>query len=296
MQGRVLVYLRKSKRRQGMNMAIMEPYEPINTLKPVSGDVWIVDGPITHFRYFGTQVPFITLPFPTRMTIVRLANGDLWIHSPTALTPELKSEIEALGPVRHLIAPNKIHFWWVPEWKKAFPDAKAYAARWVRNRAGERGGAFDLDLTADPDPSWADEMNQTAVPGSYMTEIVFMHRRSRTLILADLIQNYEAAKIHNALYRCILASVGTLHPDGKTPADLRLSFRPRRREVQEAVQAMIGWGPERIIIAHGRWYKSNAVAELQRAFRWLGPLDKAGASASDGADRYERSDREGRAP
>ncbi len=80
-------------------------YEPINTLKPVADNIWIVDGPIVRM-----DVPGGSIPFPTRMTIVRLANGDLWVHSPTALTNTLQAEVDELGPVRHLVSPNRIHY------------------------------------------------------------------------------------------------------------------------------------------------------------------------------------------
>jgi hypothetical protein len=36
-----------------------------------------------------------------------------------------------------------------------------------------------------------------------------------------------------------------------------------------AVRTMMSRRPRRIIIAHGRWHRENAVAELKRAFRWL---------------------------
>jgi hypothetical protein len=32
---------------------------------------------------------------------------------------------------------------------------------------------------------------------------------------------------------------------------------------------MIGWNPERIVIAHGRWFETDGTAELRRAFGWL---------------------------
>lgn len=108
----------------------MEPYRPINTLKRVADEVWIVDGPIIAFRYLGLH-----LSFPTRTTVVRLTGGDLWGHSPTELTPALRAEVDALGPVRHLIAPNRIHYWWVADWQRAFPDALAHAAPGVRRAA-----------------------------------------------------------------------------------------------------------------------------------------------------------------
>ena len=80
-------------------------YEPINILKQVDEDIWIVDGPIVRMSMYGTK-----LPFPTRMTIVRLSSGNLWCHSPTELTLELKAQIDSLGSVYHIISPNKNHY------------------------------------------------------------------------------------------------------------------------------------------------------------------------------------------
>jgi hypothetical protein len=53
------------------------------------------------------------------------------------------------------------------------------------------------------------------------------------------------------------------------PRDMRLSFAKNKRQLREAVDTMIAWKPERIIMAHGRWYDRDGAAELRRAFRWL---------------------------
>ena len=92
----------------------MEPddvrgYPPLNTLKPVTDDVWVVDGPLIRF---GPSL--IKLPFPTRMTVIRLAGGDLLIHSPTPLTSALSGHIAALGRPRWIVGPNRLHYWWIP--------------------------------------------------------------------------------------------------------------------------------------------------------------------------------------
>jgi hypothetical protein len=42
-------------------------YPPLNTLKRVVEDVWIVDGPVIRFG-----MPWPKMPFPTRMTVIRL--------------------------------------------------------------------------------------------------------------------------------------------------------------------------------------------------------------------------------
>lgn len=47
--------------------------------------IWIADGPPVET----TILPFVTVPFPTRMTIVRTADGQLWVHSPVAYTTAL---------------------------------------------------------------------------------------------------------------------------------------------------------------------------------------------------------------
>ena len=114
----------------------IDVYEPVNTLKPVDQNIWIVDGPVIHFK---------KVPFTTRMTVVRLGSGDLFVHSPTLLTPELKSEIDSLGPVRHLISPNKIHYWWIGEWGREYPDAIKWASPGVHPSAIMQGWEFDKD-------------------------------------------------------------------------------------------------------------------------------------------------------
>jgi hypothetical protein len=108
-------------------------YAPLNTLKPVAPGVSIVDGPLIRFG-----MPWPKMPFPTRMTVVRLADGALFVHSPTPLVPSLREEITALGRVRWIIGPNRIHYWWIPEWRQAFPEAEIYVAPRVREQAKGR--------------------------------------------------------------------------------------------------------------------------------------------------------------
>lgn len=85
----------------------LEPYTPINVLKPVASNVWIVDGP-----EISLVLGFLKVPFSARMTIVRLRNGDLILHSPVAHTSALQSAVEILGPIRYLVSPNSLHYWW----------------------------------------------------------------------------------------------------------------------------------------------------------------------------------------
>jgi hypothetical protein len=247
-------------------MTVVETYEPIGILKPVTDGVWIVDGPVIGFGYLGMK-----FSFPTRMTIVQLADGGLWVHSPTNLPPSLKGEVDALGRVRYLIAPNRIHYWWVEEWVAAYPNAMTYAAPGVQDQARSNGrfSDYNVDLVEDGEYPWSGEIRMLLVPGRYLSEAVFFHDVTRTLVITDLIQNYEREKIASPFFRFMSRFSGAVNPDGKMPIDLRATFFMHRKKMAEAVRTMIFWQPKRIIIAHGRWYRGNAVAELKRAFRWL---------------------------
>lgn len=249
-----------------MNQDAIALYEPINTLKPVDENIWIVDGPVVSMAMYGT-----TIPFSTRMTIVRLSNNELWCHSPTELTPELKVQIDAIGAVRHLISPNKIHYAHIATWAEAYPAATTWASPGVRERAARQNitVSFDADLTDEPPSQWAEQIDQLIFRGSrFMDEVVFFHRASATLILADLIENFEANKVAYPV-RWLLKLSGSVDQDGKAPIDMRFTFWGRKAQARQCVQQVLQWQPEKVILAHGRWYKQNGTAELRRAFRWL---------------------------
>jgi hypothetical protein len=236
-------------------------YEPLDLPKPVAEDIWIVDGPA--IRFYG-------MPFSTRATIVRLASGGLWVHSPTRLTAALAEKVEALGPVRHLIAPNWIHYAYVADWQARFPEAEVWAAPGVAERAEKHGIAlrFDHRLTQGAPAAWAGEIDQMIVRGSKAhREAVFFHRASATLILTDLIENFEPRKI--GFWMRLATWLGGIQaPQGGMPRDMRATFRDRAA-LREDLRRMIDWGPERVILAHGRWFERDGAAELRRAFRGL---------------------------
>lgn len=237
-------------------------YPPVDVLKPVAENVWIVDS--------GPQQA-MGLSLPVRMTVIRLASGDVWLHSPTRFNPELRREIEVIGPIRHIVAPNVAHWTHLKEWQTACPAAVISAAPELRNRSQvrEAGLRLDRDLTDTPPSDWADEIEQTVVPGGAgFREVAFFHRPTRTLILTDLIQNLEPGKLPLGT-RLFAKLTGVQAPDGKAPAYLRLVVRLRRREARAAIARLVSRAPTRVIFSHGKWFDRDGAAELRRAFRWL---------------------------
>lgn len=236
-------------------------YPPLNVPKPLGPGIWLADGPA--IRFYG-------LPFPTRMVVVRLEGG-LWLHSPIAPDPGLCAALADLGPVRWLVAPNNIHYAHLPAWAERFPSARVFAAPGVAERAAGHGVDFPPHalLGNEAPPDWTGVIDQRLVPGHpFLNEVVFFHRPSRTLILTDLIENFERRRLSWPM-RLAARLACNLDPDGKAPIDMRLSWRDKSA-ARAVIDEVIGWEPAQVVMAHGRIYRENAVAELGRAFRWLG--------------------------
>ncbi len=243
----------------------LSPYVPLHTLKPLAESVWTIDGPVVRMPY-GVG----TLPFSTRTTVLRLPDGNLWVHSPGALPDSLAAEIRALGPVAWLIAPNRLHWLGLSVWQAAFPAAATLVAPGVERKAAKGGFAVSGLLDARPPEAWGTTIEVIPVPGAFMTEVTFFHHPSATLILTDLIENFETDHVHSRILALLMRLDGTLHPRGGTPRDLMLTFLPRRRAVRAAARRLYALEPRRIILSHGRCIETDAPGTLRRALAWTG--------------------------
>jgi hypothetical protein len=244
-------------------MGCLRPYEPINQLKPVGENLWIADGAEVRMRYAGRR-----FPFTTRMTIVRLPDGKLWVHSPIEPAPSLCRAVDDLGAVAFLISPNRLQTTWLSAWQHRWPEAVTAGVAAERAWDGTRLDA-PIDLSAAVAFPWSDVIAQVFVPGAVFSETVFFHLISRTLIVTDLIENFELERVECLWLRLLLRLTGPLHPHGTAPPDMRFSFRRHKAELRAAVAQMRAWAPERIILAHGKWYCVNGEAEVERAFQWI---------------------------
>lgn len=228
-------------------------------MESLANGIWIANG---------KAVPFYTLPYTTRMTVVKLTSGDLWVHSPIELTPTLKQQIDALGPVKFLIAPNQLHHLFIAQWQKAYPNALSYGTQGVINKRHDLH--FDVCLDNASHYSFENEITHCLVTGSkVMHESVFFHRASKTLIVTDLIENFPAGSFSKGA-ELIAKCCGVMAPNGQTPLDWRLSFSFSKKEAHQHLQRIINWQPERIVLAHGNLILSDAVDFLTHSFRWLG--------------------------
>lgn len=152
-------------------------------LVQVDEGIWIAEG---------ENVDFYGFPYPTRCVIARLPGGGLWIWSPIKLTDHLRAAVEPLGTPEHLVSPNKLHHLFLADWHEAWPGSRLWGpASSIRKR---QDLTFQPPLDAAPPEEWDDLFDMVRFSGSvFMDEVVFFHRPSRTVILADLSENFSEA-------------------------------------------------------------------------------------------------------
>ena len=226
-------------------------------MKEFGRDIWIVDGP---------DVAVAGFHYPTRMAVIRLADGGLVVWSPIRLTDELRAAADALGRVAHIVAPNSLHHLFLAEWQRAYPNARLYAAPGLRKK--RRDLAFDAELDDAPAADWAGEIDQVAMRGNLITtEIVFFHRASGTLLFTDLLQQIAGERLSG--WRGVVAKLDLMTgPEPSVPRKFRLAFVGRRK-ARAALERILGWPVEKVLMAHGTPVERDAPAFLRRAFGWL---------------------------
>jgi hypothetical protein len=226
-------------------------------LVPFGENLYLADGP---------AVPFFGIPYPTRMAVVRLATGKVWLWSPVALTSALADAVDAVGTVGYIVSPNKLHHLFLTEWKKRWPNARLCAPPGLAMK--KREIHFDAELGDEPEEGWTSDIEQVLFRGSFaLQEVVFFHRASRTAIFGDLIQRFaEAAATGFKGWMMRLGHI--VGPEGSTPGDWRLSFWSRH-PARVARQRILDWQPERLLIAHGECASSGATEIISNALRWI---------------------------
>lgn len=221
-------------------------------LRAVDSGVWTAD---TDQRFYGVEVG-------ARMTVI--VDESVTIHSPIPLTDSLVAQVNALGNVGHIIAPNRMHHLSVGAWAERFPNASVLGPQRLADKRPDL--RFDGFLD-DPNARWRiPGLDYAPIDGLPMTdEITCFHAASATLIITDLA--FHITHDHPLFTRCVFSVIGgynTLEPTWME----RLSVRDRT-QFRASIQRVLAWPFERVIMAHGRIVERDGHHAMRHAFRWL---------------------------
>jgi hypothetical protein len=224
-------------------------------LRPIAPALWVAETPL---RFRGIEVG-------RRMTVVRLASGSLLVHSPASLCPQLREALEQLGAVRFVVPASSMHgHLFMEQYRAAYADAEFFSAPGLDRKRTDL--QFDGTLGDAPDPRWSEDLDQAAVLGHrFVTEIVFLHRPSRTLIVGDLgFTIGESAPAAMRLLARLARSYGRLSPTPMFRFGLRDKAAARR-----SLARILDWDFDRIIVGHGELLETGGKNALRKAYAWL---------------------------
>ncbi len=194
-----------------------------------------------------TPLKLAGVDFGTRMTIVRIGGDGLVLISPCPIDDALAAEIDALGTVRAVIAPNAFHYLYFVDAAERYPDAERFLAEGVTGKLGSTP-AGAVTLSAEAPPLWKAELEQCMIEGAPKTnEVVFYHPASRTLILTDLCFNFNPAPSGwPGIFLHIVGAHGRL-----AVSRLMRTLLKDRKKVRPVIERILEWDFERIVVTHG---------------------------------------------
>ena len=219
----------------------------------VANELWVAEMPASRLGF----------EFGARMTVIRLSNGQLFVHSPIELDGALKQSLDALGTVGFVVSPYRMHYMHLLDFARVYPDARFYAPPGL----GEVDGVTFAGVLGDtPEPEWAADFEQIVIRGNALDkEVDFYHRASRTLILTDLCFNIPAER--SATTRVMARVLGVLEKCAPTRT-FRLLSRDRPA-LRKCIEHILSWDFDRIILSHGDIVESGGKLILRRSFSWL---------------------------
>lgn len=216
-------------------------------LEYVRDQIWILEYPI---RFMGMDLF-------ARMTIIKLPNGNLFVHSPCRIDNSLKNEIDNIGKVRFIVAPGNFHHLQVTDFQQSYPDAETFICPGLERKRPDLG--FEWILGNRPDYRWADAIDQVLVRGTKIIwEVAFFHRPSKTLILTDLLENIGDDYHHSAglLLRFWWKVVFKMWNNPKAAPEYQVGWG-HKKIVKNCLRRILEWQAERVIIAHGELVENN---------------------------------------
>ncbi len=226
-------------------------YDP-TMLTPFADDVWVE---ARKGKFFGVETG-------TRMTVARMSDGGLLVHSPVGLDAETRAAVDALGPVRAVVAPSIFHHLHVGAWMSSYPTAVFGACpglEWKRTDL-----SFTCVLADQPNPVWAKDIQQVYFSARRENEVVFFHTRSRTMICSDALLNL--AEHASASTRFVARLMRNTAPGFGWMERFMIRDRALARR---QVDRILAWNIDKIVLAHGTLVDGDGTEVVRRAYAWL---------------------------
>jgi Domain of unknown function (DUF4336) len=227
-------------------------------LREIDQNIWVAEQP---FKYFGLEVG-------TRMTVIRLLNGELIIISPIETNEDIINQLNKIGKVAYIIAPNLYHYLFISKFKQIYPEAKL----WVPPGLEPKIPNITIDKVINiSEGNIFEQIEYLLFDGfkildlsgiSILNEFVFFHSQSHTLILTDTAFHFD----QNFSLRTRLAAKLLGVYEKLTPSPLEKLAINEKLKVKNSIQKVLHWNFNRVIMAHGSIIENCGNQKLKEGY------------------------------
>ena len=222
-------------------------------LKHLAPDLWMMSFPLT----------VLGIDLQRNVTILRLSSGKLVIHSTAPFSERDVSLIRELGDPAWLVDVLLRHDTYSMEGTRAFPG--------VPYLVPEGFSAEDVPCASllPPPAEWSGELEVLAIDGvPSFGEIVMFHHVSRTLVVGDLLVNFEGDRgLLTKLFLRIGSAEGHFDPGVTKPFAHSIEDH---EAFASSLRQILAWDFDRIIVGHGDPIRSGGKEKLRDAFLAIG--------------------------
>lgn len=222
------------------------------TLRALAPSIWCIDHPLS----------LGGMRLGTRTTILGLPDGGLLLHAPGPWDAALTAEVQKLGTVTAIVAPNLMHHLSFAAVKAAFPTARGYAAAGLR----EKLPGLPLDEVLGPTSPWGDAVELIEVGGMpAIRELALWHAPTRSLLLTDMCFNVPRGD-HWWTNTAMWLNDGL---DRFGPTRAARAMIKDKGALRMTVDRMIALEPRRITVTHGAVFEGDGAEALRDAYRFM---------------------------
>ncbi|KAI0320486.1 hypothetical protein OF83DRAFT_1162377 [Amylostereum chailletii] len=226
------------------------------TMPPLSA--YVTNGIWTFSRPF-TRVGFLYIG--GRSTAIKLSDGGVWVLASTPLDEPTKKTIDNMGPVKYIIAADRVHYLYVAQFHKAYPEAKVLGVEPLLAKEEQLGLKFSNCNPGAPHPDLFCTQFLTCTysyfSGFHNKDVAFLHKPSRTLIQADLLFNFPATEQYSQSAwpfnrgLAFLGLFGAITPFSSLHQKMAINMGRDKIAMRRDAKTVAEWDFDRIIPCHG---------------------------------------------
>jgi len=219
------------------------------TWRQITDDVVVMSFPWHVFR----------IDFARNVTLLRLRDGRVVIHSSAPFTNEDIAAIREFGEPAWLVDATLLHDTFAREGRAAFPDLPYLAPDGFTKASG-----IPTEPLGSPPSDWEDQIDVLKLDGTRMNEHALFHRRSATLVVGDVFFSFPTET--HGWARFFVRHIMRLPRLFGISVLFRMTIRDREA-FKRSMKALLQWDFDHLVVAHREPLDKDAKPTVEQAQR-----------------------------